>query len=135
MAFQINTPSSASSNAAQGARADANTNNPNWRADAFLNAWIDLPGGKSIKLGAMTYKLSKKVEAQLIEMLSQPGAVDNLKRFVRFDFQLANQPDTGAANMFAFLAAAPAQAENSVPTPAVNAEQEPSAPWDEQAQA
>lgn len=124
MAFQINTPSSASSNAAQGAqsaRADANTNNPNWRADAFLNAWIDLPGGKSIKLGAMTYKLSKKVEAQLIEMLSQPGAVDNLKRHVRFDFQLAQQPDTGAANMFAFLAA-PAQ-------------QEPSAPWDEQAQA
>lgn len=121
MAFQINTPASSSSAAAQGARADANTNNPNWRADAFLNAWIDLPGGKSIKLGAMTYKLSKKVEAQLIEMLSQPGAVDNLKQFVRFDFQLANQP-ADSANMFAFLAAPTAPAQ-------------PTAPWDAQAQA
>ena len=83
-----------------------------------------MPGGKSIKLGAMTYKLSKKVEAQLIEMLSQPGAVENLKQHVRFDFQLAESPDAGGANMFAFLAA-----------PTAPSQQTPSAPWDGQAPA
>jgi hypothetical protein len=87
--------------------------NDSWKADAFLNVWVDVPGGKPIKLGAMSYKAGRKMDAHLMEMLQQPGAVGALLKHIRLDFQMVEDAE-GKANPFAFLAsqkaADPAQA-------------------------
>lgn len=108
MAIAFNVPSS-SNNSATG-------KNENWRADAFLNGWFNMPGGKRIKLGAFLFYLRKHGDAQLCEMLDQPGVVENLPKYVTFDFQWAKPKDEGGENPFAFLAAPaptapPAEAE------------------------
>jgi len=76
--------------------------NDSWKADAFLNVWVDVPGGKAIKLGAMSYKAGRKVDSQLIEMLQKPGAVEALLKHIRLDFQVVADEE-GKANPFAFL--------------------------------
>lgn len=101
MAFAFNTPGS-NNNASSSAK------NENWRADAFLNGWFNMPGGKRIKLGAFLFYLRKHGDAQLCEMLDQPGVVENLPKYVTFDFQWAKPKDAGGENPFAFLAQPPA---------------------------
>lgn len=91
---------------------NGNGGDQSWRADAFLNAWLTLPNGKKFKLGAFAYKLSRKADAQLIQMLQQPGAVENLLQFVSFDFQMADAEPEGQENMFAFLSQPSAGSKN-----------------------
>ena len=70
------------------AAAAAASSNDSWKADAFLNMYIDRPDGSSLKVGAVTFKTSKKTDAAMIQRLQEEGGIDAFKKAVRFDFRL-----------------------------------------------
>ena len=77
MAFNTNTNTAA-----------ASTNNDNWKADAFLNLYIDRPDGTPLKVGAVSFKNSRKTDAALIKRLQEEGALQAFANAVRFDFRM-----------------------------------------------
>ena len=77
MAFNTNTTTAA---AAQ--------SNDNWKADAFLNLYIDRPDGSTIKVGAVSFKNTKKTDAAMIKRLQEEGALQAFANAVRFDFRM-----------------------------------------------
>ena len=77
MAFNTNTNTAA---AAQ--------SNDNWKADAFLNLYIDRPDGSTIKVGAVSFKNTKKTDAAMIKRLQEEGALQAFANAVRFDFRM-----------------------------------------------
>lgn len=70
------------------AAAPAQSNNDSWKADAFLNMYIDRPDGSSIKVGAVTFKTSKKTDAAMIQRLQDADGIEAFKKAVRFDFRM-----------------------------------------------
>ena len=79
MAFNTNTNTAA---AAQ--------SNDNWKADAFLNLYIDRPDGTPLKVGAVSLKTSRKTDAALIKRLQEEGALQAFANAVRFDFRMVS---------------------------------------------
>lgn len=70
------------------AAAPAASSNDSWKADAFLNMYIDRPDGSSIKVGAVTFKTSKKTDAAMIQRLQDEDGIEAFKKAVRFDFRM-----------------------------------------------
>lgn len=79
MAFNTNTQAAAQTQA-----------NDNWKADAFLNMYVDRPDGSTIKVGAVSFKNSKKTDAAMIKRLQEEGGLQAFANAVRFDFRMVS---------------------------------------------
>ena len=79
-------------------KAAASTNvNDSWKADAFLNFSLPTKSGGKSKLGAISLKLSKDHQKQLIEMFkADPSKVQDMAAKLIVDFQMASVSEENA---------------------------------------
>lgn len=67
-----------------------NSNNDAWKAQAFLNFFIEKPDGSKTKIGAIPLKDSRKFDSALIKRLQEDGAVQAMMDVMVVDFQLVD---------------------------------------------
>ena len=88
MAFNTNT-----------AAAPAQTNNDNWKAQGFINLYLPPKGGRR-KLGAISLKVNKASEKQLIEWLeADEKNVDVLASKLIVEYNPATASDANAFDL------------------------------------
>jgi hypothetical protein len=68
-----------------------------WKADAFLNFSLPTKSGGKSKLGAISLKLSKEHQKQLIELFkADPAKVQEMAAKLIVDFQMATVSEENA---------------------------------------
>lgn len=75
-----------------------NNSNESWRSDAFFNIYLPTANGERRKLGSIGLKNSRKLEAQLIEYLTEnPEMAGAVFAQAEIEFRLA---ESGADDGF-----------------------------------
>ena len=67
------------------------SNNENWKAQAFINVFVTFGEGNRRKLIGIPLKESKAFERMLIERLQQEGGLEAFAENVSFTFELADK--------------------------------------------
>lgn len=68
-----------------------------WKADAFLNFSLPTKSGGKSKLGAISLKMSKEHQKQLIELFkADPSKVQDMAAKLIVDFQMATVSEDNA---------------------------------------
>lgn len=67
------------------------SNNENWKAQAFINVFVATGEGNRRKLIGIPLKESKAFERMLIERLQQEGGLDAFAENVSFTFELTDK--------------------------------------------
>ena len=84
MAFNTNTNTASNNNAS----------NDSWKANGFINFYIPTKDGKQVKLGALSLKDSRKIEASVRAFLEEDeGNISKLMSKVIVKYQAAESKD------------------------------------------
>ena len=73
------------------ARNNASESNEDWKAQGFINVYVNVGNGNKRKLIGIPLKEQKAFERMLLERLQQEGGVEALMENLSITFELANK--------------------------------------------